>query len=396
MTSSLPRVFATLLVLATQQIEAAPPPQDLNPLLETHRTRANLPALAAAVVRHGTVVAAGAVGTRMLGRAIPVTVYDRFHLGSDTKAMTALLAGMLVEEGKLRWDSNLAEIFPDLASRMHSSVRPVTLQQLLSHTSGLPSDNDEIEGLLDQAMHQDGNLDSQRRWLLEKATAKPLEATPGSRFAYSNLGYTLIGAVLEQLTGRTWEELIQERVFRPLALHSAGLGCQASLGKIDAPLGHADFQGKLTPFLSGPNCDNPPVIGPAGIAHMSVLDFARWAGWNAGEAKRAPALVRPETLRKLHTVVIHMEEKKAAKPGTPVKGGYALGWGEVAVDWAPVPLLQHTGSNTRNLAQIWVDRRHDIAMVILTNISRPETSTALTAVATELYGRYASASKRRE
>lgn len=388
------QLLAALLASLVPDVRAAPSIRSLDRQLEAHRTRADLPALAAAIVRHGTVIAAGAVGSRMLGRAIPVTVHDRFHLGSDTKAMTALLAGMLVEEKKLRWDSNLAEIFPDLASRMHSSVRPVTLQQLLSHTSGLPSDNEQFESLLEQAVDQNGNLDSQRRWLLEKAIANPLEATPGSRFAYSNLGYTLVGAVLEQLTGRTWEELIHERVFRPLELHSAGLGCQASLGRTDAPLGHADFQGKLTPFLAGPNCDNPPVIGPAGTAHMSVLDFARWAGWNAGEAKRGPALVRPETLRKVHTVVIHMEERKEAKPGTPTRGGYALGWGEVAVDWAPAPLLQHTGSNTRNLAQIWVDRQRDFGIVVLTNISRPETGAALTAVVKELYGKYSNGSKR--
>lgn len=389
----IPQIFGALIMLNVPQSEAAPTIKSLDPLLEMHRVRSDLPALAAAVVRHGTVIAAGAVGTRVRGRSAPVTLNDRFHLGSDTKAMTALLAGMLVEEGKLRWDANLAEIFPDLASRMHPSVRPVTLLQLLSHTSGLPSDNEAIERLFEQAMDQNGNLDKQRRWLLEQATAQPLEATPGARFAYSNLGYTLVGAVLEKLTGQTWEELIVERVFRPLELHSAGLGCPSSLGKVDAPLGHADFEGKLTPFLAGPNCDNPPVIGPAGTAHMSVVDFARWAGWNAGEAKRGPALVRPETLRKLHTVVIHMDANKEAKPGTPAKGGYALGWGEITVDWAPAPLLQHSGSNTKNLAQIWVDRQRDLAIVILTNISRPETGAALTAVAAELYGKYASTSQ---
>src|SRR4029453_18458701 len=90
------------------------------------------------------------------------------------------------------------------------------------------------------------------------------------------------------------------RVFVPLDLRSAGLGPQASLGRVDAPLGHAMVDGKPKAFLAGPNGDNPLILGPAGIAHMSVLDFARWAGWHAGEGTRGPPLVKAETLRTLH------------------------------------------------------------------------------------------------
>ena len=166
-----------------------------------------------------------------------------------------------------------------------------------------------------------------RRWLVRQLSIEALSSPPGTRFAYSNLGYTLAGAMLEKVSGKTWDELITERIFAPLELRSAGLGCQASLGRIDAPLGHAEVNGKIESFLGGPNCDNPPIIGPAGIVHMSVLDLApRWAGWNAGEGKRGPKLVRPETLKKLHTVVIRMPAKNNAAPGTPSSGGYALGW----------------------------------------------------------------------
>ena len=79
--------------------------EDLDAYLETVRTSHALPALAAAVVKDGEVIASGAVGVRALGTDVPVTIDDRFHLGSDTKAMTATLAGMMVDEGRLRWDS---------------------------------------------------------------------------------------------------------------------------------------------------------------------------------------------------------------------------------------------------------------------------------------------------
>jgi CubicO group peptidase (beta-lactamase class C family) len=79
--------------------------------------------------------------------------------------------------------------------------------------------------------------------------------------------------MIERMGGKTWDQLITERVFAPLGLETSGLGCQASLGKIDAPLPHVVVNGNAQPYLAGPNCDNPPIIGPAGIAHMSILDL---------------------------------------------------------------------------------------------------------------------------
>ncbi len=361
----------------------------LDSLLNPYLTRFDLPAIAAAVVKDGKVISAGAVGTRRAGVKIPVTINDRFHLGSDTKAMTALLAAMLVEEGKLRWDTTIAETFPELAEKMDPGLRRVTLEQLLSHTSGIPTDNEDIFKLYLEAMSQDGNLDDLRYWLVRQWSKRPLAFDPGTKFAYSNLGYIIIGAMIERVGKKTWDETITERIFIPLKLRTAGLGPQSSLGKIDAPLGHSIVDGHVKAMLAGPNGDGPAILGPAGIAHMSVLDFARWAGWNAGEGKRGPALVKPETMRKLHTPVITMPEKKDAPPGTPPGGKYALGWGELAVDWAPYPLLYHGGSNSMNLAHVWLDPKRDFAMVMVTNISGQKANTAFSDLAKELYTKFA-------
>ncbi len=360
----------------------------LNSMLNPYLARYDLPAIAAAVVKGGEVIAAGAVGTRKAGIKIPVTINDRFHLGSDTKAMTALLAAMLVEEGKLRWDTTPAEVFPELAEKMDPGFRRVTLEQLLSHTSGIPSDNEEFRKVLVEAVTQDGNLDDLRYWLVRQWIQRPLELDPGTKFAYSNMGYTIVGAIIERVGGKTWDELITERIFLPLKLRTAGLGQQSSLGKIDAPLGHSIVDGKVKAMLAGPNGDVPPIIGPAGIAHMSILDFACWAGWNAGEGKRNPVLVKPGTMRKLHTPVISMEKKRDAAPGTPSGGKYALGWGELTVDWAPYPLLYHGGSNEMNLAHVWVDPKRDTAIVIVTNISSQKANEAFLALARELYTKF--------
>jgi CubicO group peptidase (beta-lactamase class C family) len=302
--------------------------------------------------------------------------------------MTALLAAMLVEEGKLRWNSTVAEVFPELVDKMDHRLRRVTLEQLLSHTSGIPADNEAFGNLLSKSMFQDGNLDELRYWLIQQWRMLPLVSEPGSKFAYANMNYTIVGAMIESVGGKTWDEMVTERVFTPLGLKTAGLGAQATLGNIDAPLGHAMVDRKTKAFLAGPNGDNPAVIGPAGIAHMSVLDFAQWAGWNVGEGKRGPNLVRPETMRKLHTPIVSMPVKKGAAPGTPSRGRYALGWGELTVDWATEPLIYHGGSNGKNLAHIWLNTKRDFAMVLVTNIGGPKADEALFALAAQLYAKF--------
>ena len=362
---------------------------DLDPILRPYLSRYGLPALAAAVVKDGKTIAAGAVGTRRTGTDIPVTVNDRFHIGSDTKAMTALLAAMMVEGGKLRWNSTLAEIYPEFADKMEPWVRSITVEQLLSHTGGVPGDNEKIFALYGEALSQNGNLDELRYWLVREWSTRTREPRPDAKFAYSNLGYTIMGNVIERAAGKTWDELIVERIFIPLELKTAGLGPQASPGRIDAPLGHVSIDGTPKAILAGPNADAPPLVGPAGIAHMSVLDFARWAGWNAGEGKRGPALVSAENLRKLHTPAIMMPVNKDAPPGTPPGGGYAFGWGELPVIWAPYPLTFHGGSNMMNLAHIWLDTRKDFAMVIMANIGGPKADEAFKHLAEELYKKFA-------
>jgi CubicO group peptidase (beta-lactamase class C family) len=211
---------------------------------------------------------------------------------------------------------------------MIEALRGVTLEQLLSHTSGIPADNESFDKLILESFGQEKrNLDELRYWILERVIKLPLQSRPGAQFAYSNTGYMLAGAMLERLTGQTWEELIVERVFEPLGLKSAGLGPQSTLGRVDARLGHEPRDGKAPkPLLAGLGGDDPEVMGPAGTAHMSVLDFTRWAAWNAASGERGPFLIRPETVRKLQTPVIDMPTKPDAPVGTPSTGSYGFGW----------------------------------------------------------------------
>jgi len=375
------------------EITEKKPSSSLAAHLEPYLKRYDLPALAAAVVKNGEIAASGVVGTRRVRSDNPVTPDDRFHIGSDTKAMTALLAATLVEGGKIDWSSTVADIYPELTDTMTPAAKGIRLDQLLSHTSGMPSDNDAQEKLLLRSFGQSElNLDELRYWLVKEALTQPLQSPPGQRFAYSNIGYTVAGAMLERLGGATWEELIAARIFDPLGLTTAGFGPQARLGRVDAPIGHRPRpDGTLKPMLAGPNGDNPEIIGPAGTVHLSIRDFAIWAGWNAGQGRRGPPLVSADTMRKLHTPVIDIPPRPDAKPGTPPPGRYGFGWGTVTMPFSPEPVLFHGGSNEMNLAYIMLQPEWDFAMVLMTNVGGTKADEALRAVSAELYGNFGTA-----
>lgn len=364
----------------------------LSDLLEPIRAQYQLPALGAAIVKDGKIVAQGAVGVRVLGMDIPVTQEDRFHLGSDGKAMTATLAGMLIDESKLRWDSTIGEVLGTVLPDLKPKFAAITLEQLLSHTSGIPSDTEDIMKLYFSSDAFDYTLTAYRLHMIsEWNAAHDLSMPSGSAFQYSNLGYAIAGAMIEQASGKPWEVLITTRIFEPLGLKSAGLGPQATFGKYDAPIGHSvDADGKVTPRPWGLSADGPAVVGPAGIAHMNVADFATWAGWNGGEGKRGPALVKPETLKRLHQAHIKTEIPHP-KPGTPKSGSYACGWGLSHFDWTDKPVLVHTGSNSMNLAMIVVDVEHDAGIVVVTNFPGEKADAALLAVSKALYTQYVKA-----
>lgn len=349
----------------------------------------DVPSMAAAVIMNNTMHSAAAVGSRVYAyrdaaaagssnQAANVTLCDRYHLGSDTKAFTSLLIGMAVEQGKLSWNSTLKSIF-EPSVQVSSAFANITVVELLSHTSGLPSDDDTFMSLISQSFTDDGNLNDLRLHIFKNGMRViAVNQTKPPHFAYSNFGYMILGTILEHMNkGTTWEQLITDSIFQPLNLKHAGLGCQVTLGLIDAPLPHDKVNGTVRRYLAGPNCDNPLVTSPAGAAHMSILDFAEWGRFQLSRgATVSPPLVKPATIDYLHTEVVKVQIPDP-QPGTPPSGAYAKGWGVVQTTWSDHPVLFHAGSNNMNLAFIYLDMKAQYGMVLTTNMGGREAEAAL-------------------
>jgi CubicO group peptidase (beta-lactamase class C family) len=322
--------------------------------LDTLRREHDLPAVAAGVVTSDGAVAA-AVGSRRLGGPANVTDADRFHVGSNGKAMTAGLVGRLVEEGRLALDAPLPALFPELAPRMHAAWRPATLRDLLTHTSGL-AENPEPDAWRSAPAH---DARAQRAAVAVRALTRP-PAGPRGRYAYSNLGYILAGAAAERAADQAFEPLLLARVLAPLGVTTAGFGAPGTPGRDDQPLGHrTTLLVRRAAVEPGPGADNPPVFSPAGRVHLSAGDYARFVQAVLAGARGRDGVVRAATLRALLA-----DRAPADPPGARYAAG---GWLVVQRPWARGDAYTHAGSTTLNFAVVWMAPGRDLAVFAAVN-----------------------------
>lgn len=314
--------------------------------LDAIRAKYALPALAACAVVEGKPTEVTAVGFRKLGGTDPALPTDAFQLGSDTKAMTATLAGMLIDDGKLRWTTTLGALF-DFAP---APWKAVTVSDLIYQTGGL-----SVE-LGPKGMPYN---DIYRWKSTERATwleARLKNDLPGKReFVYSNANYAALGLVCERVTGKSWESLIWERLWKPLGIAGGGFGGPPKIWQ------HRTVKNKLVPVDPKGNADNPAIMAPAGAVWLPLGEWAKFAAFHA---TGTPALLKPETLEKLHK----------SSPGSDYAGGWIVVKGQ---PWAGGDALTHTGSNTMNMAVVWIAPKKRLGVLAATNAAPDDAGKAL-------------------
>ncbi|MDF1798520.1 MAG: serine hydrolase [Planctomycetota bacterium] len=358
---SLTKSTAQLALLVPLALAACQGPRTADPTVLTDLTATaaallegtDLPALSLAVVVDGELVGTGAAGLRRIDSTEPVTAADAFHIGSCTKSMTATVAAILVDEGLLDWGTTIEDVFPGFD--FDEAARGVRLDQLLTNTGGMATA--VPPALWDELWAEADTPTAMRRRLVEATVAQPLAHPPGTTFEYSNTGFAIAGAMLEQLAGVPFEELLAARLFVPLGLTTAGFRAPATGGQVDQPYGHSVRRGTLAPVEPEPAGDNPRAIAPAGAVHLSAADLARYVRLHLGAQA---GLLEPASLARLHT--------------PPEGGSYAMGWFTAQRAWAGGTALTHAGSNTMFYTVIWLAPERGFAAVAMTNMAGAEAS----------------------
>jgi CubicO group peptidase (beta-lactamase class C family) len=319
-------------------------------ILQRARARHGLPALGAAVFGVNQAPEVAVVGVRRQGFPVNVVNDDRWHLGSNTKAFTAMVVARLVERGRLRWDSTVGQVLGG-ALPVHDAFQGVTLEDLLSHAGGLPHDF-PMNPAWKAAVARQGSLHQQRLDLVGPLLASQPVYPPGTQHSYSNVGFVVAGVMAETAAGQAWEELVLSEIVGPLGLSTAGFGAPGRTEFLDQPWGHRRRLFWLAAVPPGPRADNPPALGPEGTLHMSLADYITFLSDQVAGAHGDGRLLSREGYHRLHN-----DEGRLS---------WGLGWGVRHMpSWGTV--ITHTGSNGFWYHVAWASLDRRVGFAIASN-----------------------------
>ena len=322
-----------------------------------------VPGLAIAVVKDDSVVFARGYGVLDLTKPGPATEHTRFAIGSTTKAMTSAALGMLVDEGKLRWDDRVIDHLPDFRLYDPYVTRELTVRDLLTHRSGLPG----TDLLWLRADLPEAEMIRRLRHVRPSSSFR-------SQFTYQNVVYAVGGALIAKASGMPWEDFIRARIFGPLGMTESEPLVAGIASRPNVATPHGEIRDTVRPV---PIRTTDPVAS-AGSVWSSVSDMARWmrfvldSGRVGGKRLLAAGTFTEWVTPQIRAPVALYPALSLARPHI---FAYALGW--FVQDYRGETVWMHTGSINGMSAIIGLlpDRRAGV--FVLANLDHAELRHAL-------------------
>lgn len=330
----------------------------------------DVPGIIAASVGSDGLIESAAAGVRKRGSEDAVDVDDQFSIGSNAKSFTATLAAVLVDDAAIEWSTTISEVWPD--QPVHAGFKDVTLEQLLAHTGGLQGDLPGTGAQWSSFFAERYTPKKERERMCYLLLTKPPEGEVGEH-AYSNLGYVVAAAMLEERGKQPFERLMKQRVFEPLSMTSTEFFSAKKLNRTKSPLlwGHKSDSGDpIKPGALG--SENPTVYASCGTIRTTIDDWAKYIRWHINESA-GPVLKSDETLRRLHDGV--------ADRGAP---GQSYGFGWICFESPFGRTLQHAGSNSTQFSLVWAMPDAKRATLVITNTGQEQAFPACDAATAEL------------
>lgn len=284
----------------------------LDAVLEKAVADWKVPGMGVAVVAQGEVIYARGFGFRDLEGRKPMTADTLFAIGSTTKAMTATLLGMLVDDGKLKWDEPVVRYLPEFRLADPAITARVTPRDLLTHRTGLPRHD----------MVWYNNQTATREEIIGRLAHLELNADLRERWQYNNLAFLTAGYLGGKLEGKTWEEALRARLLAPLGMERTVFSVKDMERDGDHALPYDRKEEKLVriPYR------NIDLVGPAGSIDSSVNEMARWLLFNLKGGKAGDRqLIQASTLLEIHSP--QMVLPAAGAEPQIAQRAYGMGWG---------------------------------------------------------------------
>lgn len=283
------------------------------------------------VAKDGEVVFSQGYGMANFEHDVANSPETKFRIGSITKQFTAMAVMILQEKGKLDVEDPISEHLDGTPE----SWKPITIHHLLTHTSGIPNYTSMANYGTDMALPQ--SIEQ----MVARFRDKPLEFTPGDEFNYSNSGYFLLGAIIEETSGMSYEDFLHKQIFAPLDLKNTGYDRYQSVLKHRA----AGYDRQSDAVANAAYLDMSQPYA-AGSLYSTVEDLTRW-----DEALRGQKLISEESYQQMYK---------------PEKNDYAYGW--AVREESGRQSIGHGGGINGFVTHIRRYPQEDLCVVVLSNV----------------------------
>jgi CubicO group peptidase (beta-lactamase class C family) len=344
--------LAAGMLVASQAVRSDATEDRVDAIVRRAMSAHQIPGVCLGVVREGRLIKATGYGYANVELRVPMSASSVFQSGSVAKQFTATAIMMLVNEGKIGLDDPLSKFYPEARAL---PAGPVTIRQLLTHTSGIP----DIFGETDETSYTKGILDFRRDYteeeLLHKYLALRLDFKPGDRWNYSNTGYEILGFLIHRVTGEFYGDFLQQRIFGPLSMSATRIISEEDIIP-NRVSGYRIVDGQLK---------NQEWIAPSlnttadGGLYTTVTDLAKW------DAALYTEKLLPRSSLELMWTAVRLNSGQTH--------AYGFGWELASVNGHR--LTYHTGSNQGFYISISRYPEDRLTVIVLTNLDESHSST---------------------
>lgn len=325
---------------------------DFEKYAEKSMNKWGIPGMAIAVVQGDKIVYARGFGVRKINTTDPVDADTVFQIGSTTKAFTSALVAMMVDEGKVKWDDKVIDYLPEFRMYDPWVTREFTITDLMAQRSGLPERSGD--DLVTLGYNRSEVMRSSSR-------LKPVTSFRSS-YAYQNIPFLWAAALVEKLTGRTWEENIQNRIFEPLGMVNSSTDMVSFQKARDAAFLHYEKDGVITAApMDWRYMDVTYNLGPAGSINSNVYDMAKWLILQMNNGTyQGKQLISADSIDYMHSPKTIMSSRSRGDSEY-----YCQGW--QYLDHQPYPIIYHLGGTLGHTSVVAFNPHSRLGLVILFN-----------------------------
>ncbi len=332
-------------------------PAEIDKLVEKTMTTFDVPGIAVAIVKDGKMLFSKGYGVRSLKTGQPVDEHTLFGIASNTKAFTATALGMLIDEGKLRWDDKVVDYLPDFVLYDPYVTKDFTIRDLLTHRSGMGL------GAGDLMIWPDGS-DFTRTDIIHNLRYLKQVSPFRSKYDYDNNLYIVAGEVVAKVSGTSWEDFVRERILQPLDMKESATSFVRLRDSSNVIAAHAAVNGKVQVI----DRTKSELMNAAGGIYSNVEDLGKWVIMHLNRGTFGPDKKNQLVSKNIHQDLWTPQTLMGVGTSPPYNShfaAYALGFR--VSDVKGYLEVSHTGGLAGMVTQITMYPELNLGIIVLTN-----------------------------